>query len=68
MPKMKSNRAAGKRFRVTGSGQFKHKRAYRSHMMSNKTVKLKRHLREDAHVAKVDEGNVQAMLPYWKHA
>jgi len=68
MPKMKSNRAAGKRFRVTGAGQFKHKGAYRSHMMSNKSVKQKRHLREDSRVAKVDEGNVQAMLPYWKHS
>lgn len=62
--KMKSNRAAGKRFRVTGKGKFKHKRAFRSHMMSNKTVKQKRHLREDARVAKVDEGLVRAMLPY----
>ena len=65
MPKMKSKRAAVKRFRVTGTGHFKHKRAYRSHMMSSKTVKQKRHLREDAHIAAVDEVHLRAMLPYY---
>ncbi|MCC7384767.1 MAG: 50S ribosomal protein L35 [Deltaproteobacteria bacterium] len=64
MPKMKTKRAAAKRFRVTGSGQYKHKRAYRSHMMSNKTVKQKRHLREDVRVAPVDEGHLKRMLPH----
>jgi large subunit ribosomal protein L35 len=66
MPKMKTNRAAAKRFRVTGSGKFKHRRAYRSHMMSNKSVKQKRHLREDSRVHPRDEGLVRALLPYWK--
>jgi large subunit ribosomal protein L35 len=66
MPKMKTKRAAAKRFRVTGSGQFKHKRAYRSHMMSNKSVKQKRHLREDSRVNERDEGLVRAMMPYYK--
>lgn len=65
MPKMKSKRAAVKRFRVTGSGQFKHKRAYRSHMMSNKSVKQKRHLREDVRIKAVDEVHLKGMLPYY---
>jgi large subunit ribosomal protein L35 len=64
MPKMKTRKAAAKRFRVTGSGQYKHKRAYRSHQMSNKTVKQKRHLREDVRVHPVDEGRIERMLPY----
>jgi large subunit ribosomal protein L35 len=64
MPKMKTKRAAAKRFRVTGSGQYKHKRAYRSHQMSAKTVKQKRHLREDVRVHPTDEGRLRRMLPH----
>jgi large subunit ribosomal protein L35 len=66
MPKMKSKRAAVKRFRVTGKGGFKHKRAYRSHQLSSKTVKQKRHLREDVRVQPVDADHIRAMLPYYQ--
>lgn len=68
MPKMKTKRAASKRFRVTGTGKFKHRRAFRSHMQSNKTTKQKRHLREDSRVNERDEGLVMVMMPYYKHS
>ncbi|MBI4819969.1 MAG: 50S ribosomal protein L35 [Deltaproteobacteria bacterium] len=64
MPKMKSKRAAVKRFRVLGSGKFKRKSSYRSHMMSHKTVKQKRHLRGNSIVHETNEGSLLRMLPY----
>jgi ribosomal protein L35 len=45
MPKMKSNRGAAKRFRATGSGRFKRKRAFHSHILTKKDTKRKRRLR-----------------------
>ena len=45
MPKMKSNRAAKKRFKLTGSGKVKRNRAYKAHKLLNKTKKQKRALR-----------------------
>ena len=44
MPKMKSNRAAKKRFKVTGNGKIKREKAYRSHILTKKSSKRKRHL------------------------
>jgi large subunit ribosomal protein L35 len=46
MPKMKTNKAAAKRFKLTGSGKLKRSRAFTSHMFSNKTQKQKRKLRK----------------------
>jgi len=45
MPKLKSNRGAAKRFRVTGSGRVKCRRAYRSHILTKMSAKRKRQLR-----------------------
>ncbi|MCF7801742.1 MAG: 50S ribosomal protein L35 [Candidatus Marinimicrobia bacterium] len=45
MPKMKSNRAAKKRFKLTGSGKVKRSKAYKRHKLLNKTKKQKRALR-----------------------
>ena len=44
MPKMKSNRAAKKRFKVTGNGKIKREKAYRSHILTKKSSKRKRQL------------------------
>lgn len=66
MPKMKTKRAAAKRFRALGSGKFKRKRAYRSHFMRHKSVKQKRHLRGVALVHEADQDSVRRMLPYAK--
>jgi large subunit ribosomal protein L35 len=44
MPKMKSNRAAAKRYRVTGTGKVIRNQAKKRHMLTAKTSKVKRHL------------------------
>ena len=63
MPKMKSNRGAAKRFRVTGSGRIKRKRAFHSHILTKKDTKRKRRLRSATMVSKSDEKAVRQMLP-----
>ena len=63
MPKMKSNRGAAKRFRVTGSGRIKRKRAFHSHILTKKDTKRKRRLRSTVMVSKADEKAVRQMLP-----
>jgi large subunit ribosomal protein L35 len=64
MPKMKTNRGAAKRFKVTGSGKVMRRKAFASHILTKKTTKRKRGLRM---AGEVDESNVKAvrkMLPY----
>ena len=61
MPKMKTSSAAKKRFRVTGTGKLKRHKAYRSHMLSSKSQKRKRHLRK-ATLASVPEQKKMKML------
>ena len=45
MPKMKTNRGAAKRFRVTGTGKIKYKRSHARHMLTKKSRKRKRQMR-----------------------
>ena len=47
MPKVKTKRAAAKRFKVTGTGKLKRMKAYKSHILTKKTTKRKRNLRQD---------------------
>ena len=64
MPKLKTNRAAAKRFKKTASGLLKRNKAYKRHILTKKTTKNKRNLRKPAIV---DATNVKAMkkiLPY----
>ncbi|MBN8571256.1 MAG: 50S ribosomal protein L35 [Ignavibacteria bacterium] len=44
MPKMKSNRAAAKRFKVTATGKLKRSKSYKRHILTKKSSKRKRHL------------------------
>ncbi len=64
MPKMKTRRAAAKRFGVTGSGKIKRRRANHSHILTKKTTKRKRKLRDGTLVDGSDERRVRGMLPY----
>ena len=57
--KMKTKRAAAKRFKVTGTGKLKRNKAYKSHILTKKTTKRKRNLRKSA---LVDETNVKRVL------
>jgi len=64
MPKIKTNRAAAKRFKKTGTGKFVRARAFKSHILTKKSPKRTRRLRQGA-VA--DPTNVRAlarMMPY----
>jgi len=62
MPKMKSNRAASKRFRLTGSGKVRRNKAYASHILTKKSTKRKRNLRKPGLVSKADEKRVKRMI------
>lgn len=64
MPKMKSNRAAGKRFRVTGSGKVRRGKAGLSHLMRGKSDNRRRNLRKNGIVDGTDEKRVRRLLPY----
>jgi large subunit ribosomal protein L35 len=46
MPKMKTHKGAKKRFKITGSGKVKRMRAFKSHILTKKSSKRKRHLRQ----------------------
>ena len=58
MPKMKTKRAAAKRFHATGTGKLKRMKAYKSHILTKKDRKTKRNLR---HAVITDETNVKNM-------
>lgn len=64
MPKIKTNRAAAKRFRVTGSGKIKRNKGFKSHILSSKGKKRKRHLRKAALVSAVESRNIRQLIPY----
>jgi large subunit ribosomal protein L35 len=64
MPKIKSSRAAAKRFQRTSSGGFKHKQSHLRHILTKKASKRKRQLRGLHVVEDADTKLVQRMLPY----
>jgi large subunit ribosomal protein L35 len=64
MPKIKTKRAAAKRFQFTASGKVKHRKAFRSHILGGKTRKRKRHLRGPGYVDDTNLKAVRALLPY----
>ncbi|RIY32307.1 50S ribosomal protein L35 [Psittacicella melopsittaci] len=64
MPKIKTVRGAAKRFKQTGSGRFKRKQSHLRHILTKKSPKRKRHLRNKCLVAKADQVLVVACLPY----
>ncbi len=64
MPKMKTKRGAAKRFRVRPGGSIKRGQAFKRHILTKKTTKLKRHLRGGTEVHASDVASVKAMLPY----
>jgi large subunit ribosomal protein L35 len=64
MPKLKTNRGAAKRFTRTGSGNFKRNASHRRHILTKKSTKRKRHLRDPAVLHKADMKMAMRMLPY----
>ncbi|HVC02962.1 MAG TPA: 50S ribosomal protein L35 [Steroidobacteraceae bacterium] len=63
MPKMKTNRAASKRFRKTANG-FKRGQSHRRHILTKKPSKRKRQLRREMQVHETDQNRVKQLLPY----
>jgi len=64
MPKIKSNRGAMKRFRVTGSGKVKRNKGFKGHLLSTKSKKRKRTLRQGALVSPAEQKNIRKLIPY----
>lgn len=64
MPKMKTRRSAAKRFKVTGTGEFKRAKAFKKHILEKKSPARKRNLRKATLVSKSDHERVARMLPY----
>ncbi len=64
MPKIKTIKAAAKRFTVSASGKIKHKQSHRSHILTKKSTKRKRHLRSMKQVHDSDHKAVARMIPY----
>ncbi len=64
MPKIKTKRAAAKRFTKTGSGNLKRNKAYKSHILTKKSTKRKRNLRQAAMTDTTNVKTMKKILPY----
>ena len=64
MPKMKTMKSAAKRFKKTGSGKIKRKKAFKTHIMTKISPKRTRQLRKSALVAPADMKKVSRQIPY----
>ena len=63
MPKIKTNRAAAKRFRETGTGKIVYRKSFASHILTKKTTKRKRSLRKSQIVDKSNAKSIRLLLP-----
>ena len=64
MPKIKTSRAAAKRFKVTGTGKLKRMKAYKSHILTKKSQKRKRNLRKATITDATNVNSMKKILPY----
>ena len=64
MPKIKTCRAAAKRFKKTGTGKLVRNKAYKSHILSKKSQKRKRNLRKAIITDATNFKNMKKILPY----
>ncbi len=62
MPKMKTDRGAAKRFKVTGSGKIRRRKAFRSHLLEKKSSVRTRRLARDAEITGGDLKQVKRLL------
>ena len=63
MPKIKTSRAAAKRFKKTGTGKLKRNKA-KSHILTKKSTKRKRNLRKATTTDATNVKNMKKILPY----
>jgi len=66
MPKLKTSRSEAKRFKKTGNGGLKRSKAFHSHILTKKTTKRKRNLRQRVQVDSSNRGQVKVLLPYFQ--
>ena len=64
MPKIKTNSAAAKRFKKTATGKLKRNKAYKSHILTKKSTKRKRNLRQATITDATNVKNMKKVLPY----
>lgn len=64
MPKLKTLRGAKKRFKKIASGQYKYKHAYARHILTKKTTKHKRHLRQKSILPIIYTHKLIKYIPY----
>ena len=64
MPKIKTHRGAAKRFNKTGSGKITRAKAFKQHILVNKSTKRLRGMRGTTLVSAVDTPRVEKMIPY----
>lgn len=65
MPKLKTKRSAAKRFRATGSGKIRRRKAFKNHLLEHKSSQqTRRRLSQLSLVHESDEENVRRMMPY----
>jgi large subunit ribosomal protein L35 len=64
VPKIKTNRGAAKRFRVTATGKVKRNKGFRRHLLSGKSKKRKRGLRQAGLVSASETKNIRKLIPY----
>ncbi|HOJ26083.1 MAG TPA: 50S ribosomal protein L35 [Candidatus Saccharicenans sp.] len=64
MPKLKTNRAAKKRFKITANKKVLHKKANKSHILTKKSSKRIRQLGKKVELSPADLKKVKKMLPY----
>ncbi len=64
MPKMKTNRGAAKRFKLTGTGKVKRYHSHHRHILTKKTTKRKRELRQGVIANPTDARMIKRLIPY----
>ena len=64
MPKLKTRKAAAKRYKITGNNNFLRRHAFKVHLLMKKSNKQKRKLSQVICVKKSDMKSIQLMLPY----
>ncbi len=64
MPKIKTNRSAAKRFKVSGTGKLIRNKAYKRHILTKKSTKRKRNLRQSSVTDATNVANMKKICPY----
>ena len=64
MPKVKTHSGAKKRFKKTASGKFKFRKVFKRHLLTNRSKKRKRQLRNAGYVPPAHHHQIDVLLPY----